>query len=143
MNPDSDNLGGMDQQHKRLGELVKAACNALKSVRGSDELSGVLTRLLGFTRIHFSQEEDLMRRYGYEGLESHTQTHRMLFDRLAELTGETFNNFRESTRARLLSFLEQDLRGHIVEDTHAWEAGQLEKRFSYQRLFDHEAQLES
>jgi len=143
MSVNSDNLGGMDQQHKLLGELVKAACNALKNGRGSDELSGVLIRLLGFTRIHFSQEEDLMRLYGYEGLESHTQAHKRLFDRLAELTGETFNNFRETTKGRLLSFLEQDLRYHIVEDTHAWEVGQLEKRLAYQRLYDHEAQLES
>ena len=141
MNVTSDNLGGMDQQHQRLGELVKAVCNALENGRGSDEVGEVLVQLMGFAKIHFSQEEDLMRRYGYEGLESHTQAHKMLFDRLTELTGETFDNFRETTKERLLSFLEQDLGCHIVEDSNAWEAGQLEKRFSYQRLYDHEADL--
>ena len=140
MNPISDNLGGMDQQHERLGELLKAACNALKGGGDSDEVGGILTRLLGYTRVHFSQEEDLMRRYRYEGLRRHIEAHRMLFDRLAAFTGEVFHDFKESTRASLLNFLEHDLRGHIVADTHAWKAAQLEKRFAYQRLYDREAQ---
>ncbi len=143
MNPISDNLSGMDQQHHRLGELLKAACSALKGGADSDEVGGILTRLLGFTRIHFSQEEDLMRRYRYEGLRRHIEAHRMLFDRLAALTGEVFHDFGESTRARLLDFLAQDLHDHIASDRHAWESGQLEKRFAHQRLRDHEAQLRS
>jgi len=143
MNANSDNPGEMDQQHKRLGELVATVRKALKNERGPDELGAVLAGLLGFMRSHFSQEEDLMRRYGYEGLESHTQTHRVLFERLAELTGETFDNFSATTKERLLVFLEQDLSYHIVEDMYAWEVGQLKKRFANQRLYEHEAQLES
>ncbi len=143
MNVISDNLGGMEQQHRRIGALVEAACKELNGGGGTDELRGVLIRLLGFTRIHFFQEEELMRRYAYTGLETHAQTHKMLFDRLAELTGETLNSFRESTRERLLRFLEKDLRLHIAEDTHAWETGQLAKIFAYQRLYDHKVQIES
>ena len=143
MNPISDNLGGMDQQHQRLDELLKAACSALKVGEDSDEVGAILTRLLGFTRIHFSQEEDLMRRYRYEGLRRHMEAHGMLFERLAALTGEVFHDFGESTRGRLLDFLAQDLHDHVTADRHAWESGQLEKRFAYQRLDDHEAQLRS
>ena len=143
MNPIADNLGGMDHQHERLGELLKAACNALKSGADSDEVGGILTRLLGYTRVHFSQEEDLMRRYRYEGLRRHIEAHRKLFERLAALTGEVYHDFGESTRARLLDFLAQDLHDHVTADRHAWESGQLEKRFAYQRLDDHEAQLRS
>ncbi len=137
MNVMSDNLSGMEQQHRRIDALVEAACKELNSGGGSDNLRRVLTRLLGFTRIHFFQEEELMHRCGYEGLERHAQTHKMLFDRLAELTAETFNSFRESTRERLLRFLEKDLRFHIAEDTHAWETGQLEKRLACQPFYDH------
>lgn len=143
MSKNSDNLGGMDTQHKQPGELAEAARHSLKNVEdvnGAGELSEILRRLLEDANNHFFEEENLMRRYGYEGLELHKRSHRILLNRFAELEEETFNNFSESTKARLLNFLEREFCSHITADEHAWKTGQIEKRFAYERLYYREAE---
>jgi len=136
MNVDVEDLRKMKAQHKQLGGLMKAVCHTLKKKHrsddyGSDELSGLLTRLLEFTSFHFTEEENLMRRYSYEGLESHQRTHKVLLDRFVELESQTFI-FDEETKASLLSFLEKDFCYHIIEDRKVWEAGSIGATFPRQ-----------
>ena len=129
MKVDIDDLHKIKAQHKQLGELIKAVCHTLKKKHrsdeyGSDELSVLLTKLLELTTFHFTEEESLMRRYAYEGLESHQRTHKVLLDRFVELEKETFI-FDEETKARLLDFLEKDFCYHIIEDRKFWKAGSI------------------
>ena len=129
MNVDLDSLHRMQTQHKQLGELMDLVCQTLKKEHesddyGSDELSRVLSKLLDFTSFHFTEEENLMRRYAYGGLESHQRSHKFLLDRFIKLERETFI-FDAETKERLLEFLEKDFYYHIVEDQKAWKVGQL------------------
>ena len=72
-----------------------------------------------------------MRCHTYEGLESHKRTHTLLLERLVELREKTFI-FDESSKARMLDFLEKEFYYHIVEDQHAWKNWQLKKGLGQQ-----------
>ena len=129
MNVDLDNLHKLKAQHKQLGEIMNAVCHTLRKKHrsdeyGSDELSVLLTKLLELTSFHFTEEENLMHRYAYEGLESHQRTHKVLFDRLVALESETFI-FDQSSKSKLLNFLEREFYYHIIEDRKFLKAGSI------------------
>ena len=138
----SDNISGMDTQHRKLGEQVKALCEALKNGSTLNDLTGKLDDLLVFTDTHFADEEDLMRLYGYDGLDSHTQTHKRLFDTLASLRGDLVADFSEKEKKKLVLFFEGDFQRHITEDMQAWERGEIAKNFAYQRLRERDPESE-
>jgi len=117
----SDELRNIDTQHKRLGELARAACHTLKNENSPTEFRETLNRLLDFTVVHFTEEERLMGRYCYEGKHTHQLTHSLLLNRLMELEKETFV-FDKPSKARLLNFIRQDFWYHTIEDQHAWMA---------------------
>jgi len=135
----TDNISGMAAQHKELGGLVKAVCNALREGYGLSDLTGELDKLLEFTDTHFIDEEKLMRLYGFDGLESHRRTHKLLLDRLAKLREEILDDFCEGDKKKLLAFLDGDFQYHVIEDTQAWERGEISKKFAYKRLHEHES----
>ena len=124
MNLGLDNLQRIEAQHKQLEELMKGVCQILKKHHrsdeyGSDELSVVLSAFLEFVRFHFVEEEKLMRDFSFDGFESHKRSHKVLLGKLVELEQETFI-FDESTKKKLLSFLEGDFYYHITEDRKLW-----------------------
>lgn len=59
-----DNLGGIDAQHRQLAERGRAICDLVRDRGSYPDLASALTRFLELTRIHFSEEENLMRRQG-------------------------------------------------------------------------------
>ena len=121
MTVSADELHKMDTQHRRLGELTRAACHTLKNEDGPTEFRETLHRLMDFTVVHFKEEENLMRRYSYYGMKSHQRTHDLLLNKFVKLENETFI-FDEPSKARLLSFLGHEFRYHVIEDQHAWMA---------------------
>ena len=137
---ESDNISGMITQHKELDSQLKALRNALKEDCTSDALVRGLNELVRFTEAHFADEERLMRLYGFDGLESHCRTHQLLSDRIARLREDILENCGEEEKNRLLAFLEGDFQYHVIEDTQAWERGEIARKFAYQRLGQHEAE---
>ena len=77
----SDELSKMDAQHRQLSELTRAACHTLENENSPTEFRGTLSRLLDFTVVHFTEEENLMRCLSYKGLKSHKRTHAILLSR--------------------------------------------------------------
>ncbi len=140
---EEDNISGMINQHKELGVQVRALCSALKDGCAAGDLVGELDKLVEFTEAHFVDEEKLMRLYEFDGLASHSRTHELLSDRLARLREDVLGNFGEEEKKQLLTFLEGDFHYHVIEDTQAWERGEISKKFAYQRLQKHDSDGQS
>ena len=138
-----DNISGMITQHKELGRQLEALCNALKKGSALGGFAGELDELVEFTTAHFVDEEKLMRLYGFDGLESHRRTHELLSDRLARLRKGILDNDGGEEKKQLLAFLEGDFQYHVIEDTQAWERGEIAKKFAYQRLHQHDSDRRS
>ncbi|MCP3868103.1 MAG: hemerythrin family protein [Gammaproteobacteria bacterium] len=111
----------LDAQHRQLDELARAACRTLRDEHEPTEFRGPLVRFMNFAAAHFKEEENVMRRFSYRGLETHKRTHDLLYNRCVELESETFI-FDEDSKVRLLNFILQEFRYHEFEDRLAWKA---------------------
>lgn len=75
----------IDQQHKRLIELVNGLFEAIESGRGSDALGEVLSGVVEYTKTHFRYEESMLKSYNYPDLAAHRLVHDGLTKKVTEL----------------------------------------------------------
>lgn len=75
----------IDEEHKTLIGVVNQLHEAIE--KGSDRrtIGDLLGRLAEFVAIHFAEEEQIMRRVRYPGIDQHIQHHGALLDQLGEL----------------------------------------------------------
>lgn len=81
---DSYKLGDdkVDAQHQQLFELA----SKLLAADDVATVKGLAQELYKHTRIHFEDEEGLMRQHGYPGLAAHIESHNQLLGRLNTLS---------------------------------------------------------
>jgi len=102
----------MDNQHKKLFELVSELHGAMGEGHGKDVVDNVLHKLIDYTVNHFSAEEKLMEKYKYPGLLAHRAEHKALTDKVLAFKKD-FEAGTGSVTPQLMMFLQQWLRNHI------------------------------
>jgi len=102
----------MDNQHRKLFELVNELGQALHAGRGSDVVGRILLSLIDYTEYHFLAEEKLMERYKFAGLPTHRGEHKYLTERVQAFEKEFDAGNRDIT-PQLLMFLQKWLTNHI------------------------------
>ena len=102
----------LDEQHKKLIELINLLHDQMKMGKGRESLNRVLTQLEEYTRTHFSCEEQWMERAGFSGLESHRKEHESLTRQVKELT-EQHRAGKISLSLEVMLFLKDWLINHI------------------------------
>ncbi|MEW5769314.1 MAG: bacteriohemerythrin [Pseudomonadota bacterium] len=105
----------IDDDHKKLLGLFNILNHSVTEGAAPEYLAAVLEELINCTRWHFSHEERLMLKYGYEGLSDHKTEHRDLINGVKELQEEILR-----TGIRIanedLEYLERWLTQHILID---------------------------
>jgi hemerythrin-like metal-binding protein len=132
----SDNVSGIQAQHKALEEKIQSVRTILESRSGIEDLKGQLDDLILFLQTHCEEEEGLMERYRYSGLETHARKHEELIDRIFSLREKIYAYYGEEQKQALLTFLKLDLMKHVIEDMKTWKEGGIERKYVYQRLQD-------
>jgi hemerythrin len=79
------NVSVMDKQHRRLAELVGRLHETAESDSAGEDLFIALNELVGFTRLHFATEEELMLKYDFPGYAEHRTAHKELLAGLQAL----------------------------------------------------------
>lgn len=79
------NVREIDDQHKKMLQLVNHVHAAVEARINKDDLLDLLTALAEFTRVHFSTEERLMKKYDYPDLAKHHKEHKLLLRYLVDL----------------------------------------------------------
>jgi hemerythrin len=75
-NPDlSVGIEKIDNQHKKLFEIVDQLTEACNERRGKEEVGNVLNFLKGYVVEHFRDEEGVMLQYKYPKFLAHKQIH--------------------------------------------------------------------
>lgn len=105
-------VAAMDNQHKKLFELVNELHNAMSQGHGKDKAGEVLKRLIDYTVTHFSSEEKLMESHRFPGLVAHRAEHKALTDKVLAFKKE-FDAGTSNVTPQLMTFLQQWLRNHI------------------------------
>lgn len=106
----------IDEHHRYLFDLINELYLVVANKRGAREVSRLVKSLDAYAKIHFRAEEQMMRHYGFEGLERQRQQHHAFENKIAEFCEELHINPLVAPYD-VLSFLRNWLIHHIsIED---------------------------
>lgn len=105
----------MDQQHKRLVDLINQLYDAMGMGKGDNVKSVVLNDLLTYTRVHFAAEERLMEKHAYPHFARHKQLHDELTEQVLHLN-ERLETGQMVASVTLANFLRDWLQTHITQE---------------------------
>ena len=103
----------IDEDHRRLVDIFNVLNHAVAEGDSREYLTAILEELINCTIWHFSHEERLMLKYGYEGLEEHKTEHQELIDSVKALQQKVLQMDRPMAEEEI-NFLERWLTGHIL-----------------------------
>jgi hemerythrin len=75
----------IDRQHRELFARIDGLMSAMSQAKGREVVADLLLFLGEYVQVHFADEEELMRRRGYPGLEGHVAQHRGFAATFAQL----------------------------------------------------------
>jgi len=105
----------IDNDHKKLFELVNNFVYQLNKGQGKNSLVKTFDELLDYTVIHFGNEERIFKKYNYPGLEEHQKEHRELVDKLVKLNKDKQYIFAENVADFLTSWLVDHILGSDMQ----------------------------
>ncbi len=82
----------MDTQHKKLVEIAGGIMEMLRSESDADSIEMAFTTFIDYTRYHFSEEEELMQRYEFDGVLAHKSKHAELVRQVVEYKDKLMEN---------------------------------------------------
>lgn len=102
----------IDNQHKQLVGLINAL-HQMQRNHSQEFLDRVFNTLIEYTKVHFYQEEQLLKNVGYPGFEEHKKGHASFVRQLYVLR-DGFKRDVPETAANVLQFLKAWLTTHIL-----------------------------
>jgi hemerythrin-like metal-binding protein len=102
----------LDDQHKKLFNLINELHTAMKAGRGKAAAEEVLRRLIDYTVYHFSAEEKLMETHKFPDLVAHRAEHKVLTEKVLAFKKD-FDADTAPVTVELMNFLQEWLLNHI------------------------------
>jgi hemerythrin len=78
----------IDDQHKELYSRMNALCNAIMQGKGRHEVGSFISYLSDYTTFHFGDEEALMEKHAYPGLDAQRTAHRIFRERVGKMASQ-------------------------------------------------------
>ncbi|WP_432666194.1 bacteriohemerythrin [Wukongibacter baidiensis] len=118
----SCNIEEIDKQHERLLEIGSDLSSLIRTrdVDHYDEIIGLLDELKKYTIYHFKTEEDLMEKYGFDGLDEHKQVHQNFIDKVNEVGSEDIDENQKGVTMEILVFIADWIENHILKVDHMY-----------------------
>ncbi len=108
------NIKEVDDQHRKLIELLNILYDSMKQGKGKEVLGQVLTKLADYTVYHFGTEERLFREYGYPESEQHQSEHDAFTRQVIDFQ-KAYAEGKTLITIELLDFLTNWLTNHILQ----------------------------
>jgi hemerythrin len=105
----------IDEDHLKMISIFNILNHAVTDGEPPDYLAAVLKELVNCTVWHFSHEERLMLKHGYEGMEEHKAIHRELIKSVKKLEKRILQE-DETLTDEDIEFLEVWLTEHILTE---------------------------
>ncbi|MHC1728833.1 MAG: bacteriohemerythrin [Syntrophobacteraceae bacterium] len=109
----SVNVKEIDDQHKKLINMVTQLNEAMRQGKGKQILEKLLQDLVQYTRTHFAAEERLMKTHGYPEFEEHKAKHDKMTQKVLEVQ-KSFKDGKTSITIEVMDFLEKWVDQHIM-----------------------------
>ena len=110
-------MASIDKQHKKLFEIGAQASDLAgrnDAYDHYDEIMGVINELLEYTEYHFKFEENLMKEYGFDGLEKQAQEHSFYVSKIRSICSKDIDNDQQKTTTEIVDFLSDWISSHIL-----------------------------
>jgi hemerythrin len=104
----------IDDQHKKLIDLVNQLNDAMHAGQGKDKLGPVLAELVRYTVYHFGTEERLMAQHSYEFSAGHKAEHKKLVEDVGTFKAK-FDAGNAMISTEIMNFLRDWLSKHIMQ----------------------------
>jgi len=108
----SVNIKGLDNQHKKLVNMINELHDAMKQGKSSTVLTKILFEMVAYTKIHFKSEEELFEKYNYPEKIKHKKEHDMFVQKVNEFMNE-YKSGKTNLSFELMNFLTKWLTNHI------------------------------
>lgn len=112
-------IDSIDQQHKKLIDIINGLYDAMKQGKGQQVLSQTFGELAAYTTTHFKFEEDIFDKYGYMRSMSHKKEHTELLKQVS-LYAEQYQNGKIMMSMEVMDFLKNWLLNHILVSDKAY-----------------------
>lgn len=110
----------LDDQHKKLVELLNSLHDAMKKRESRASLNLILMQLVDYTKYHFAHEEKLMQQCNYADYAAHKQIHETLISKVNGYYSQ-IQNGQFMLAVELVQFLRDWVINHI---------GHIDKKYS-------------
>jgi hemerythrin len=105
-------LTSMDNQHKKLFDLINKLYDAMGAGKGQEAVGPAIKEMLDYTKTHFTAEERILERHNYPGLAEQKKQHGIYIQKVTD--------FQQKAQANSLTlsfeasqFLKEWLLNHI------------------------------
>lgn len=115
----SVNVAELDEQHKKLVEMLNDLYTALKAGEGREALGKILSGMVDYTGSHFATEERLMKNTGYPGYLEHKEKHEKMATMVLGYV-KKFQANEMSSPIEISNFLKDWLKKHIMNTDKAY-----------------------
>ena len=105
-------IDSIDQQHKRLVNLINQLHTAVTYSTGEQFEREALDELVDYTKTHFTYEEGLMEQNGYPDFEPHKAQHRKMIQKVDAVLAE-YEKDQDTAMNEALDYLSDWLINHI------------------------------
>jgi len=104
----------IDDQHKKLVDLINTLHDAMKAKQGKLVLEATIQELAAYTVYHFQNEEKYMQQFRYPGYLSHKAEQDAFVKKVTDFQKDYANN-RLGLTIDLMNFLRDWVANHIKE----------------------------
>ncbi len=105
-------IDSIDQQHKKLINLINQLQTAVDYSTGEQFEQEALDELVDYTKTHFTYEEGLMRDNDYPDFEPHKAQHEKMFKKVGEVLAE-YEKDHDTAMSNAAEYLKDWLINHI------------------------------
>ena len=102
----------LDNQHKQLILILNDLYDAMQSQKANDVIGTIITKLVNYTKTHFTTEERYMTQYAYPDLAAQKKEHEIFTKKVMDFK-EAFDSGRTSLSVSVTSFVKDWLVSHI------------------------------
>jgi methyl-accepting chemotaxis protein/hemerythrin len=108
----SVDLNEIDDQHKKLLDILNSLFNSMQSGSSSGIIKNLIKELYDYAKYHFDNEEKYFDKFSYEEKESHIKLHEEFKSKINELD-KKIDSGNNSVSSELLNYLINWITGHI------------------------------
>lgn len=106
-------IAALDKEHQGLFDIMNKLHEGMLAGKGNETVRAVLADLVKYTKVHFSNEEVLLRKHTYPRLAEHLAAHDTFRARIVEIE-HGLNSGSLALSIGTTAFLRDWLTGHIV-----------------------------